>query len=1070
MSLKNKESFFYVIFYFEYGEIFSILSRDNNFFMTHGRFILNRFFRPILFFLTMLLSACPLYPTGAGGGISISYNINNPPFKFVNNSGQPDGILIDFWKLWSEKTGIPVEFKDGDFLSTIEMVKEGRADLNAGIFLSEEIEKYLDFSEHVLKVDYYIFIHKKLFNTITEKKDLKAMKIGVPEGYSADFAKGNLNECTLQIYPDLPSLYKAAHDGEVIVFISPEDNYKYYLHNSGDQSNFIIFSETPFYSMSYRGAVQKGNSVLLKTVNRGINLIAPEELEKIKNDWFDKLRKEYSFSRRGVIKFSGKEEKWLSGKYEIKITGDPDWAPNSFYDNNGNYVGIVADLWDLIESKSGIKFKRIRSESWAESLDMMRQGVIQILDCVSETAERKDYMIFSNVLFSSNIVLIGRKDTRFVNGVGDIGELTLAVQEGVSEVELIKRDYPDIRMLYYTDPYAAYRDVSAGKIDLFLRHQSDFSFKQKENMLTNLKIVGPTEYTRVYKIGVSKQNVILAEIINKILSQVTQEEKNQIFEKWYGREKSIIDYGLLWKIILAALVVISFVFYWNRTLAKEVELRKKAQAELEIAINKAEEATKAKSVFLANMSHEIRTPMNAVIGFADLLKKTPMTPEQNSYLSTIKSAGTTLLEIINDILDISKVEANKIELNYSFFDLCSMMFDLTQYFDERVRSKNLIFKVSCDHGGPLIVYLDEMRVRQVITNLISNAVKFTSSGWIGMSAVSTKNNDGTTDIAITVSDTGIGIPEEDIEKIFGAFEQSGQSIHSKKYQGTGLGLAITKKFSELMNGTVSVKSELGKGSEFTVTFRNVKTDGGSEHKADADRYDHVPIKFSKAKVLVADDIESNRYLLTELCINLGLETIDAENGREAVEKAKLYVPDLILLDMRMPEMDGYEAIDILKNDRATEKIPVIAVTASVMGNEMTRIEKLRFDGFVRKPVKFDELIEQMKKVLKYEIIEETRVGLSVTDDNIIDSGILIEKLTSVYKELIDEAKVTHNFSQIRKIASELGELAQIHGSHKLKIYSSGLMNAVEQYDVEKIKIFLDNFNDMADTLTKSGRA
>jgi signal transduction histidine kinase/DNA-binding response OmpR family regulator len=1006
----------------------------------------------------------------ADGGISVSHNLNNPPFKFVNSSGEPAGILIDFWRFWSEKTGIPVEFTASDFNSTIQMVSDGRADVNAGLFYSEERDRYLDFSDPIMNLDYHILIERRFYQHGQDISRLKAFRVGVPEGYTADFVKKNFSELSAVVFPDLPSLYEAANKGDILVFISPEENYKYYLQSIGEGSTFVLFSDEPVYSMGYRGAVREGNSALLKIINEGISKISSEEIESIKNEWFEKIRNEYTFSHKDMIMFSDEEEKWLAGHAEIIVTGDPDWPPNSYYDSNGAYVGIVADLWNLIEKKSGIRFTRERSKNWAESLDMLRHGDVQVIDCVSETPERRDFMIFSDVLFSSNIVLIGREDTRFVNGIGDIGDLTLAVQEGVSEIELIKRDHPDIRLSYYSDPDMAYRDVSAGKIDLFLRHQSDFSFKQKAKMLTNLKIVGPTDYTREYRVGVSKENIELAGIVNTIISNITQEEKNQIFEKWYGREKRIIDYSLLWKIILSALAVIALVFYWNRTLAREVELRKKAQAALEIAIDKAEEATKAKSVFLANMSHEIRTPMNAVIGFSDLLKKTPMTSEQNSYLNTIKSAGNTLLNIINDILDISKVEANKIELNYSFFDLCSMMFDLTQYFDEKIRSKNLSFKVSCDHGGPLIVYLDEMRLRQILTNLISNAVKFTTSGYIGLGAEAVSNNDGTMDISITVSDTGIGIPQEDLHKIFDAFEQSGQSIHSKKYQGTGLGLAITKKFSELMNGSVSVKSEVGKGSAFTVTFKNVKTDGNSKKDAVRDENEHIPIKFNKAKILVADDIESNRFLLTELCSGLGLETLEAVNGKEAVEKAKLYVPDLILLDMRMPEMDGYEAIEILKNDPATEKIPVIAVTASVMGNEMARIEKLRFEGFVRKPVSLDDLVGQMKKVIKYEVIEEITDESSDQDENIKDVTLLTEKLSSVYKDQVNEAKQTHNFSQIRKIAYELDELAEIHGSGKLRTFSSGLMSAVEEYDVEKIKIFLDNFNDMTDTLIKSGRA
>jgi signal transduction histidine kinase/CheY-like chemotaxis protein/ABC-type amino acid transport substrate-binding protein len=751
---------------------------------------------------------------------------------------------------------------------------------------------------------------------------------------------------------------------------------------------------------------------------------------------------------------------------EISITGDPEWPPNSMYDLQGNYIGIIPDLWELIEKKSGLRFKRTKSSSWAQTIELLKNNEINIIDCVSETPERKEFMDFSEVLFTSSIVLVGREDLDFVNGMNDIGNLTVAVQEGASEIELLKRDFPGLELAYYNDIGKAYIDVSSGKIDLFLRHQSDFIYHKRENMLTNLKIIGPSGYSREYKIGVRKGNTELLSILNNTIAQITQEERNKIFEKWHGSEKYIIDYALVWKVIISAIIFLSLIFYWNRTLAKEIRLRKKMQNELQLAMEKAESATKAKSEFLANMSHEIRTPMNAILGFTDLMKKTPLTTVQETYLNTIKSGGSTLLNIINDILDISKIEANKLDINYTYFDLASLAFDLAQLFDEKLKSKNLQLITSFDEKLPMIIYLDELRVRQIFFNLLSNAIKFTNKGQIKISASGQERSNGNMDLTISVEDTGIGIRPEDQKKIFDAFEQVSDSETVKKYQGTGLGLTITKKLTELMNGTINLRSELGKGSNFIIEFNDVKYDKKDRLKGNKKSGENEQIKFTEAKILIADDIESNRILLVEFCRELGLETFEAEDGREAVDLAKLHVPDMILLDMRMPVMDGYEAIRIIKSDENLKKIPVIAVTASVMSSDKSKIERYRFDGYIRKPVSIDELTAEMKKHLKYKIFRNDITEFEATEEKIVDSEILIEVLSTEIQKKVENAVSSHNFSKIQDLAVSLKQLSQKHRSDKLKMFASRLHDSVVKFDIESIKILLDNYDDLVSTLKK----
>ncbi|OGE82962.1 MAG: hypothetical protein A2Y39_07145 [Candidatus Delongbacteria bacterium GWF2_40_14] len=1023
-------------------------------------------------FLVLIVSGVffNLHTSDVPDEITLSYNSNNPPYKFTNKDGHPDGLLINIWKLWAKKTGIPIKFIADGFEQTVADVKDGKTDVHAGIFFTEERAKELEFSIPLLDVEYFIFAEKSVYRNDFKINELSAFRIGVPEGYTAEYAIKNFPESNIEVFPDYPELYKACEENSVKIFISPKENLEYYLETAQSENHFRILFSKPLFKQSYLGAVKRGSSELLSKINRGFEYITTEEKDELQNTWFGEVKKFYSFEGNGKFEYSEKERIWLAEHREILISGDPEWPPNSMYDSQGNYIGIIPDFWSLIEKKSGLKLNRIKSSSWGQTIEMLKSGEIQIIDCVSETAERSEFMDFTGVLFTSHTVLVGRDELDYVNGLNDIGNLTLAVLEGTSDVSLIKRDYPDIEMIFYSDINSAYLDVASGKIDLFIRHQSEFMYNKREKMLTNLKIVGPTGFSRQYKIGVRKGDTELLSILNRALSKITQEEKTKIFDKWHGSEKTVIDYTLVWKIVISSLLLLIVIIYWNRKLSKEISLRKKIQDELQIAMEKAESATKAKSEFLANMSHEIRTPMNAILGFADLMKKTPLTTLQESYLATIKSGGATLLNIINDILDLSKIEANKLDINYDYFDLTTMIFDLSQFFNEKLRSKNVELIISADEKMPRTVYLDELRIRQIFFNLLSNAIKFTNKGSIRIDTSFTERNNGNIDLKIVVSDTGIGIRQEDQQKIFDAFEQVSDTETVKKFQGTGLGLTITKRLTELMNGHITLESEVGKGSKFIIEFADVKYDKKDSLKNNRKPSEIEKIRFRESKILIADDIESNRLLLIEFCKELGLETIEAVNGKEAVEYAKLNVPDMILMDMRMPVMDGYEAIKIIKYDESLKKIPVIAVTASVMSSDKAKIAQHKFDGYIRKPVSVEELTSEMKKYLKYDVIKNNLTEFKPEEEIIIDGDKLFAILSGEMLQKVEKAESSHNFSQIKELASNLKELAEKHKANRLGMFAVKLYDSVIRFDIESIKILLDNYNDLILALKKEMEA
>ncbi len=1032
------------------------------------RTVINTAFWTLCLFILLLSGAHNILTAYEKGQLVISHNVNNPPFKFTNESGESDGILIDIWRLWSEKTEIPVLFTADKFERTINLVTSGKADINAGVFKTPEREKILEFSEPVLELKYFLFCDRSLLKAGLTLSGVSSYVIGVPEGFSACFAEKRFQEGTVRVYPDLPSVYRACENDSLKVFISPGETLEYYLETSDKRNNYALVDSRPMFTESYRAAAAKGNNDLIETVNKGLQEISAEEIEVVKKKWFDKIKTSYSFRSVKDPVFSADELDFINSVGEIYISGDPDWPPHSSYNQSGEYLGIIPELWEVILKRSGLRVERIRADNWAQTIDLIKGKKIDVIDCVSRTEERLKYIDFTDIIFSSSLVIIGRDDTDYMNGLNDIGDLTLAVQEGTSEIELIKRDYPSIKFVYYSEPDIAYRDVSAGKVDLFLRHQSDFSYQKKHKMLSNLKIVGPTEYTRDYRIGVQKGNTILLGILNKALSLITEEEKNTIFDKWIGTERSVIDYALVRKIVLISLLVILVIIYWNRKLSREIDLRKKAEFELVKAMEKAESATKAKSEFLANMSHEIRTPMNAILGFSDLLKKTSLSNTQKSYLNTIRSGGETLLNIINDILDISKIEANKLDINKNFFDLYSLIFELKQFFKDKLESKNLELLIENQQDIPRIIFMDELRMRQIFFNLISNAIKFTDQGYVKIITSFRDRGNEKIDLRIIIEDTGTGIKIEDQERIFDAFEQAGTTARSKKFQGTGLGLAITKKLVLLMNGSITVDSEFGKGSKFILDFDGVVTDADSSSLTKLSGKKDENVTFNGAKVLIADDIESNRLLLKEICKEMGMETLEAENGRQALDIIKLHVPDLILMDVRMPEMDGYEAVEIIKNDPSLKKIPVIAVTASVMSSDKAMINKARFDGYLRKPIILNELTDNLKKYLKYETNRETTESETEIIDKIKDPDGLLQVLENEIASEILTAREKHNFSQIKDLSRKIRALSDKHNSSRLRMYADKLLASVMKYDIEEIKIMINNFDDLIRTIKNNG--
>ena len=439
--------------------------------------------------------------------------------------------------------------------------------------------------------------------------------------------------------------------------------------------------------------------------------------------------------------------------------------------------------------------------------------------------------------------------------------------------------------------------------------------------------------------------------------------------------------------------------------ARDVTERKRYEQSLQ-------QANRAKSVFLANMSHEIRTPMNAILGFSQLmLRDQDLTPRQCQYLGTINRSGEHLLALINDILEMSKIEAGRTTLNPSTFDLPVLLKDLEMMFRVRTDEKKLSFSVEMIGDVPQYIVTDINKLRQVFINVLGNAVKFTEQGGIGLRVRADREGATGPFLRVEIEDTGPGISPDDQDKLFRHFEQTktGQQAGT----GTGLGLAISREFVRLMGGDITVSSQVGKGSVFVIHLPLKEGEAQAVQAKDKPRHVlRLQPGQATCRVLIADDIEDNRQLLAQLLAPVGFEIRLATNGAEAVQEFEEWRPHLILMDFRMPVMDGHEAIRRIRAMAGGEDTKIIAVTASAMDENRQELMEIGADDFISKPFREAELFQKIHAHVGVEYVYAEDPAAAAQEEA---AELTPESLAGWPQDLIDpmrEAVITADLDQL----------------------------------------------------------
>ncbi|MFO7843519.1 MAG: response regulator [Bacteroidales bacterium] len=499
-----------------------------------------------------------------------------------------------------------------------------------------------------------------------------------------------------------------------------------------------------------------------------------------------------------------------------------------------------------------------------------------------------------------------------------------------------------------------------------------------------------------------------------------------------------------------------------KNLEKDISYRMKMEEELRKAKDKADAASKSKSEFIASMSHEIRTPMNSILGFADVLEQELDNPVMVDYVESIQSSGKTLLSLINDILDFSKIEAGKTDIKYKPVSVRHLIHDIAEIFKFSAQQKNLDLFTDLDDNLPDYLMLDELRIKQILLNLASNAIKFTEKGFVKISTEVNNISESEVELSLVVEDTGIGVDPKQQEKIFKVFEQM-EGQDSKRYGGTGLGLAISSKLAGLMDGKILLESKKNRGSKFILKLNHVEITGDAEEQKIVVESGKGKINFKPAKILIVDDNESNRKVLQLKFKRFNFEVFEAANGNQALSVLKNTLPDIMFIDLSMPEMDGYQLYQKIIEQDILKHIPVIAVTAYTMNNDEEKVLNAGFDGYLSKPIDFKKVLRILKKYIEYDELTETDdekntySNIELQQEALKNLPELINELEKQSKPFLKKMQYIQPKKVVAGFAQMLIAMGEKYQNKPVTDYGHQIINASKAFNVEKEKELIKQF-------------
>ncbi len=889
-----------------------------------------------------------------------------PPFDFQDDLGRHAGVAAELAKVVAKRAGFKLDLTFDDWDVLLGKLEAGKLDMAASIYKTPEREPLLNFTEPYLEL-YDAILTAEATDDVTTAADLNGRTVALEKGfYTNDLLRRDFPKIRILTVANTREALKAVSAGKADAYIGTQYVASYlirkYVIPNLKTVGFLGNSPNKIYM-----ATRKGLPILRDILNKALASISEDEKQDILRKFI--VLDAGAKKKTDLVRLTAEEKTWLGGHKYMRFGIDPGYPPFEFVDENGVFSGMSSDYVRLVGERLGITMEMVPGLSWAKVISGMKDRTIDFSPAVVVTSGRETFMNFSSSYMTFPVVIVTRDDYSFVAGLDDLNGSKVAMVKEFAVTNTIKEDYPRIIPEMVKTPLQALRFVAQGKTGAAVMNLAVATYLIKKNNLANLKVAAPAEIELPgLSFAVRKDWPEFADIIDKALDSITPEEESAIRAKWAQVSYSTgINLKLVLQVGGVASAILIVILVWNRRLQHEVTQRKLAEKKMEAAKNEAERLTKAKSDFVAVISHEIRTPMNGVLGMARLLTETKLDEEQRECVDTVVSSGEALVTIIDDLLDLSKLDAGKLEIESRPFVAADIVEQSIGLMKSRADEKRLELRSVIDERIPGVVVGDSNRLRQIILNLISNAIKFTGKGSVSVEAKVESRTQDVAALSFTVTDTGKGIPPEERKKLFSAYSQGSAAV-ARKYGGTGLGLAICRRLATLMDGEITVDSIIGKGSafRFKANFKiDTVTDAASLWKkqtagplSPANKQAAHPLR-----VLQVEDNETNRTVIERVLSRVGHIVISVEDGKKALEALKSGDFDVVLMDRHMPVMDGLRATRrIRRMDGPIASIPIIGITASASQDEMDACREAGMDDCLTKPVEAVKLRSLLEKL------------------------------------------------------------------------------------------------------------
>ena len=968
-------------------------------------------------------------------GIKIGMLSEFEPYVMRDAQGRLSGILVDLLNALNARLGsqfsIVVDSHDV-LLQRIE--KKEIAGLMAAVKSRTELMGLVPTIPH-FKIVPQVYGRSGRGLLVNSPSDLNHQKVAVQKSVlflNQWIQKSTQNVQVTQVN-SLEEGLKLLTSGEVDFYVGlPSEFFLIQQLSAANlEVKFTDFSKIEPVMMGIRPDLQP----LVDILNKGLDSFDEAELNQIIARWT-------TADFTSDISLSLDERAWLARLKTLKVATSIQWSPFNFPDEANKFSGAARDYMEILSERLSLPYSSRKVENWQNAMSLLERGEIDIIPGLPKGIIEQEKVVFGEPLHRIPLVVIGDKSAPFVVGLEEISKEPLVVIKNSESHLVVLQNYPQQPLVIVDSAESALERIESGNVRFFLTNSVSFNYWQRRLALDDLKIVSTTNYNYDFSFAVAKELAPLAAILDKVFLTMSNREKSLVLEKWVNVSavKSLAWQKIVFWVSListAFILVISLIIIWNRKLAKEVETRLQAEKNARLAEQKAHiaeqlaiDANNAKSRFLANMSHEIRTPMNAILGYAQLLQSDlSVRKEHRNIIKTINRSGKHLLGLINDVLDMSKIEAGRMELSKKDFDLHAQLKDIEAMLKFRAEEKGLELRFFISDELPKYVCTDQGKLSQVLINILGNAIKFTRRGSVSLTTRVVENDGETATVEFEIKDTGNGIPEAKLASIFDAFSQVSVGVETG---GTGLGLPISKQIARLMNGDIKVKSQLNIGSQFFVTMdlavakRAKPAQSIGEQKV-------IGLADGQAipKILVVDDVETNRQLLEFALKKFGFPVIHAVDGVDGVEQYKKHRPQVVLMDMVMPRMDGMEAMKAIKSLPDSQRTVVVALTAGAIENNQAPSEASEFDAILFKPVNMNELLHTLANLTRIRLKYETKEASSTSAYSLGAKTLLQEHIVDMPKEIheticsaLKAGRMTDLRSQIKPVTEwrqEVGE-------------------------------------------------